>query len=96
MKIFTIKQAKADLSRLIQRACRGEEIGIARGKKPVVRLVALRDAQGNRKPGALKGKLFCPPDVFAPLTDQELKDLGFEQQFGAQPGRGGLGRPSGT
>ncbi len=78
MEIVTIRKAKADLSRLIQRACRGEEIVIARGKTPVVRLVALRDAQGNRKPGALKGKLFCPPEVFAPLTDQELKDMGFE------------------
>ena len=78
METVTIRKAKADLSRLIQKACRGEEIVIARGKNPVVRLVALRDEQGNRKPGALKGKLFCPPDVFAPLTDQELKDMGFE------------------
>ena len=78
METVTIRKAKADLSRLIQRACRGEEIVIARGKTPVVRLVALRDEQGNRKPGALKGKLFCPPDVFAPLTNRELKDLGFE------------------
>ncbi len=78
METVTIRKAKADLSRLIQKACRGEEIVIARGKKPVVRLVALRDEQGNRKPGALKGKLFCPPDVFAPLTERELKDLGFE------------------
>jgi prevent-host-death family protein len=79
METVTIRKAKADLSRLIQRACRGEDIVIARGNKPVVRLVALQDEQGNRKPGALKGKLFCPPDVFAPLTDRELKDLGFEQ-----------------
>jgi antitoxin (DNA-binding transcriptional repressor) of toxin-antitoxin stability system len=79
MRVVNIRKAKADLSRLIARACRGEDIVICRGKTPVVRLVALRDAQGNRKPGALKGKLFCPPDVFAPLTDQELKDLGFEQ-----------------
>ncbi len=78
MEIVTTRKAKADLSRLIQKACRGEEIVIARGKKPVVRLVALRDAQGNRKPGAWKGKVFCTPDAFAPLTDQELKDLGFE------------------
>jgi prevent-host-death family protein len=78
MTTITIREAKADLSRLIARACRGEEIVIARGKKPVVRLVALRDERGNRKPGALKGKLFCPPDAFAPLTDRELKDLGFE------------------
>jgi antitoxin (DNA-binding transcriptional repressor) of toxin-antitoxin stability system len=79
METVTIRKAKADLSRLIARACRGEEIVIARGKKPVVRLVALQGEHGKRKPGALKGKLFCPPDAFAPLTDQELKDLGFEQ-----------------
>ena len=63
--------AKTELSRLIQKACRG-------GKKPVVRLVALRDELGNRKPGAWKGKVFCTPDAFAPMTDQELKDMGFE------------------
>ena len=79
METVTIRKAKADLSRLIQKVCRGEHIVIARGNRPVVRLVALQDEHGNRKPGALKGKLFCPPDAFAPLTDPELKDLGFEQ-----------------
>ena len=78
METVTIRKAKADLSRLIARACRGEDIVIARGKKPVVRLVALRDAQGNRKPGAWAGKVSYTPDAFAPLTDQELKDLGCE------------------
>lgn len=78
METVTIRKAKADLSRLIQKACRGEEIVIARGNKPVVRLVALRDEHGNRKPGLWEGKIFCSPDAFAPLTDQELKDLGFE------------------
>jgi antitoxin (DNA-binding transcriptional repressor) of toxin-antitoxin stability system len=79
VKIVTIDEAKKSLSRLIELACQGEDIVIARGKKPVVRLVALQDEQGNRKPGAWKGKVFCSPDAFAPLTDQELKDLGFEQ-----------------
>jgi antitoxin (DNA-binding transcriptional repressor) of toxin-antitoxin stability system len=78
MKIVAIRKAKGDLSRLIQRACRGEEIVICRGKKPVVRLVALRDEQGNRKPRAWAGKVSYTPDAFAPLTDRELKDLGFE------------------
>jgi hypothetical protein len=45
---------------------------------PVVRLIALRDERGNRKPGAWKGKAFYTADAFAPLTDRELKDLGFE------------------
>jgi prevent-host-death family protein len=78
METVTIVKAKADLSRLIAKACRGEEIVITRGKKPVVRLVALQDEHGNRKPGALKGKLFYTPDAFAPLTDRELSDLRFE------------------
>jgi antitoxin (DNA-binding transcriptional repressor) of toxin-antitoxin stability system len=78
MKIFTIQQAKTSLSRLIQKACQGEEIVIAHGKTPVVRLIVLRDAQGNRKPGAWEGKVFYTEDAFAPLTDRELKDLGFE------------------
>jgi prevent-host-death family protein len=78
METVTIVKAKADLSRLIAKAYRGEEIVITRGKKPVVRLVALQDEHGNRKPGALKGKLFYTPDAFAPLTDRELSDLRFE------------------
>jgi prevent-host-death family protein len=78
METITIHKAKTELSRLIERVCRGEEIVIARGKKPVVRLVALEDEKGERKPGALKGKLSYTPDAFAPLTDRELSDLGFE------------------
>jgi len=79
METITIHKAKTELSRLIKKACRGEEIVTARGKEPVVRLVALRDEHGNRKPGLWKGKVFCTPDAFAPLTDRELSDLGFEQ-----------------
>ncbi len=78
METITIHKAKTELSRLIARACRGEEIVIARGKKPVVRLVAIGDKAGRRKPGAWKGKISYTPDAFAPLTDRELKDLGFE------------------
>ena len=57
METVTIHKAKTELSRLIEKACRGEEIVIARGKKPVVRLVAIKDKQGPRKPGAWKGKI---------------------------------------
>lgn len=78
METVTIHKAKTQLSKLIEKACRGEEVVIARGKKPVVRLVAIADQRGQRKPGAWKGKISYTPDAFAPLTDQELKDLGFE------------------
>jgi len=78
METVTIHKAKTELSRLIEKACRGEEIVIARGKKPVVRLVPVSAALKKRQPGILKGKITYSADAFAPLTDQELKDLGFE------------------
>jgi prevent-host-death family protein len=79
MQIVTIQKAKAQLSRLIAKACQGEEIIIARGNRPLVKLVALPPAhKGQRIPGAWKGKISWTADAFAPLTGQELKDLGFE------------------
>jgi len=72
----TIHRAKTELSRLIEKACRGEEIVIARGKKPVVRLVAIGDKKGQRKPGALRGKLKVGPEFFEPLPPEELDAWG--------------------
>jgi prevent-host-death family protein len=72
METVTIHKAKTELSRLIEKACRGEEIVIARGKKPVVRLVAIEDKTGQRKPGALRGKLKVGPEFFEPLPPEEL------------------------
>ncbi len=76
METITIHKAKTELSRLIEKACRGEEIVIARGKKPVVRLVAIEDKQGQRKPGALRGKLKVGPEFFEPLPPEELDTWG--------------------
>lgn len=78
METITIHKAKTQLSKLIEKACRGEEIVIARGKKPVVKLVALPEKKKNRTPGLWKGKISYAPNAFDPLTDQELKELGFE------------------
>jgi len=76
METITIHKAKTELSRLIEKACRGEEIVIARGKKPVVRLVAIGDKMGQRKPGALRGKLKVGPEFFDPLPEEELDAWG--------------------
>jgi len=79
MATVTIAEAKTQLSRLIRQACAGEEVVISRGRRPVVKLVAFRPAaRGDRKPGLLKGKLSYTPDAFDPMTDKELKELGFE------------------
>lgn len=76
METITIHKAKTQLSRLIEKACRGEEIIIARGKKPVVRLVAVQNERGERKPGALKGKIKIGPEFFEPLPPEELEGWG--------------------
>jgi len=72
METITIHKAKTQLSRLIEKASKGEDIVIARGSKPVVRLVAIQDARGNRKPGAMKGKIKIGPEFFEPLPPEEL------------------------
>jgi prevent-host-death family protein len=73
METITIHKAKTQLSRLIEKACQGEEVIIARGKKPVVRLVAIEETAGDRKPGALKGKIHIGPEFFLPLPPEELE-----------------------
>jgi prevent-host-death family protein len=72
MKTFTIHEAKTNLSKLIEQACQGEEVVIARGPEPVVRLVPIADVKGRRQPGSLRGKLRVGPEFFEPLADEEL------------------------
>lgn len=72
MPTITIHQAKTNLSKLIERALQGEEIIIARGSKPVARLVPVETVKGERKPGSWKGKFSIGPDFFDPLPDDEL------------------------
>lgn len=67
-----IHKAKTELSRLIERACAGEEVVIARGKEPVVRLVPIRREPPRRRFGALRGKLVVDDRFFEPLPDEEL------------------------
>ena len=73
METITIHKAKTQLSRLIEKACKGEEIVIARGKTPVVKLVAIQAESGHRKPCAWKGKIKIGPDFFEPLPAEELE-----------------------
>ena len=72
MKPVPIHKAKATLSHLIERACAGEEVVIARGKRPLVKLVPVTHAEPERKFGALRGKLVVDDSFFDPLPEEEL------------------------
>ena len=71
--LVNVHQAKAQLSALLERAARGEEVVIAKRGKPFVRLVRVED-RTPRRPGIAKGKL--TDAFFEPLPDDELEAWG--------------------
>ena len=71
MKTVTIHQAKTNLSKIIQDVINGEEVVIAKGKTPVVKLVLLESARNSqRKLGQLEGKIRISDDF-----DDELDEF---------------------
>jgi len=73
--MYTVHQAKTNLSRLIEEAENGNEVVIARGKKPVAKLVAL-GGRKRRVGGTLRGKITIPKSFFKPMSKAELKRWG--------------------
>jgi len=76
MTIVTVHRAKTNRSKLIARALAGEEIIIARGDAPVVRLVPVAVPKPRRVPGTLKGKIQVTDAFFEPLPPEELDAWG--------------------
>lgn len=72
MPIITVHAAKTNLSKLIERAESGEEIIIARGKYPAVKLVPVK-AVSQRHFGLYKGLAKVGPEFFEPLPEDELQ-----------------------
>lgn len=68
---FSVHTAKTQLSKLIDAALRGEEVVIAKGSQPVVRLVPV--PQKRNLIGALEGKVTVPEDLFDPMSEDELR-----------------------
>ncbi|MCP5370582.1 MAG: type II toxin-antitoxin system Phd/YefM family antitoxin [Hyphomicrobiales bacterium] len=67
-----IHAAKTHLSRLIERVLAGEEVVIARGKTPVVKLVPVEPRPRGRVFGAMRGRAQVDERFFEPLPDDEL------------------------
>ena len=75
MRPVNIHEAKTHLSRLVERAERGEEIIIARAGKPVAKLVPFDGRHLRlREPGSMRGQFEVPDDFNDPLPD-DLLDL---------------------
>ena len=67
----TVHAAKTNLSKLIDAALAGEEVVIAKGRKPVVKIVPV--AQKSFTIGILKDEVGgSAPDFFEPMDEGEL------------------------
>ncbi len=85
MTVVTIHKAKTELSKLLKLVEAGEEVIIARGDKPVAKLVpAAAPAPKSRGRGALKGKFTWSDSFFDPLPEDEL--AAWEGAYGYTPG----------
>lgn len=71
MRQVTIHEAKTQLSRLIQQALEGEDIIIAKGKNPLVKLEVLSQAHKQRRLGGAQGIVTNITDDF----DDPLEDM---------------------
>lgn len=83
MATYTVHQAKTQLSKLIEQAERGEDVIIARGDKPAVKLVPVSKKHPKRVFGAYKGEFDLPDDFFDPLPEEEL--AAWEGEYSTDP-----------
>jgi prevent-host-death family protein len=72
MKPVNVHDAKTNLSRLLRRVARGEEIVICRAGKPVARLAPLTTAPQAPTLGTDAGRFEVPDDFNAPLAADVL------------------------
>jgi antitoxin (DNA-binding transcriptional repressor) of toxin-antitoxin stability system len=69
MARYTIAEARARLSELVDRAIAGEEVFIARDDKALLKLVPYRDPRRKLKSGSARGQIWTSDDFDAPLDD---------------------------
>jgi len=76
MDIINIHQAKTHLSRLVEKAAKGESFVIAKAGKPIAKVVALDapSAKQVKRLGFLAGE-FSVPDNFNKLGEKDIQAL---------------------
>ena len=75
MTTINIHEAKTHFSKIINQALLGEEIIVARGGKPLVRLTPYTENLPPRKGGQLQGLIKISDDFDAPLPDTLLNQF---------------------
>lgn len=79
MKTVNVHEAKTHLSRLLEAVAAGEEVIIAKGGRPVARLVRIEKPGKPRTPGRLKGRIRIAEDFDAPLPPDLARAFGAQE-----------------
>jgi prevent-host-death family protein len=74
MITVNIHEAKTQLSKLVERAAKGETFVIAKAGKPMVRVAALAAPLAPRRLGFMAGEIAVPKD-FDRMGDAEIASL---------------------
>jgi prevent-host-death family protein len=74
MNTFNIHEAKTQLSRLVERAARGEAFVIAKAGKPLVKVSAIDAPAEPKRLGFLEGEIEVPDD-FDRMGEREIAAL---------------------
>jgi prevent-host-death family protein len=67
--VYNLCEAKASLSRLVDRAAEGEEIVIAKAGRPLAKLVPVAKTLQPRQPGGWEGRVYISEDFDEPLSE---------------------------
>jgi prevent-host-death family protein len=78
MKVINMHAAKTHLSRLVEEVVAGEDVVIAKGGRPVVRLVPFAAPAMERVPGSLRGRLKIGRSLDHPLPDDLAAAFGMK------------------
>lgn len=74
MNTVNIHEAKTQLSRLVEKAAKGESFVIAKAGKPMVKVSALDSPEEPKRLGFLKGEIEVPRD-FDRMGEREIAEL---------------------
>jgi len=75
MRQFNIREARAQLSNLVEIALAGEEVVIAKAGTPMVRLVPMGRTSAPRKKSLLEGGIKIGPEFDQTLCDAVIASL---------------------
>ena len=78
MKIYSVTDAKAKFSQVVESVLQGEEIIVTKMGKPAVKISAYEPIIENKRLGLMKGQATIPDD-FGEWDHEEAKLLGIIQ-----------------